>query len=1048
MISSKKKKYIGNGGRSILNYNATHLSDYRNYHKSHKNISYYNRSNKNKSNKNKSNKNKSNKNRSNYRSIKNNIQYRYDTTNNKNSDPLQDWIHKTSQNQLNTKSNNRKVHKNLNNLNTFTTPLDLPDNKGNSYGYWDKETEKTMTAKDYAGPCPYYQDIVAQSNYVFKSGKLVKDDNTHKFKFTAPSPSINYKTNNKRPKNNRSNYNISNYNELTGGGIHWDNINPQRIYISRTPGAIQPGDINNQRYGVNAGQNMPGVSTVQLYSNPQGFGFQHADMVGFSGCQRHDAMAPPASDDNPYNERFFQIFGCGGIVNKVQDIEQLQSGRKTNWNLLFMNRPRGLCYCMSHFIANQAWQPYSWRVAGSDWITKYVNWQIRTCICVMVLYFTPGEGWSRRDGDGNTFFRYLFDLNNAMFLANGVRGIWGDPQGAINDNPWAYMCQNDINNGLSNFPVSNEADIACRDKILEVWNVFLNTYHFYDNYLDQYLYLWWLAGACMGTISNSGDDGARCNYSRIEVMMWRYPWGSTGINGQHEPMGFCQLTRYLTLIQKEYVNSIPAGGPGTGIATSCKYPMGLETPELRQRCQSQPGLTFPPLVSHMRDGHQSAPSRNSTVFENEWANGTFRYLISTNPKYCADWHERRSGWLAGVFSAKRDPNDPTMMPVQYWRHTFGRALAWHSNQGDPYLTICPSRNYVSRNEDGSVNVPKSGQWGYGLEEFVGSWMMIESGRTGWQANAQPWVRSIFCNTLWINGIMWYESIAPLPINGIAQRGATMADYNTRLVWNYHNNFDWNIQNQRARMPYIVDGACHDNPSWVLVFFSQYESLCKLALDFVYHYICWYDNVVGATWREVRDRQFIIYDAFQMAIADAEVLRQFQTNSRREVNNDLNEVFVKLLVLICPPVYAFLTTLFANSASQEGYLDRQYDAVYGSLNDVIAQCNTLGRRVTTVEQNPLDTAEDGNILYNIQRMNSIYQLRAHPRDIQKRDQNAWDFREWYAPEYPIRLEWREHSWFFLGYDGNEWHNINLFTDMTGARNGPKGGPGNRENCIGV
>ena len=959
----------------------------------------------------------------------------------------------------------------------------------NNIGFFDKETEKIMTEKDYPGPLQYYNDLVNEGNYVYQNGKLVKDNYTHNFKFTPPCSSettINYRPNNKRFNNKRSNNkrsnnkksnnkksnnkksnnkksnnkisqntfyplnnNFENYlennNQLIGGGLHWDNLNPQKIYMSNEtiPGPISPGEINNERYGENAGHAMPGVSTAQIYSNSDGFGFAHADMVCFAGCHRHDAAADGPSDDNPFHAKFFQMLACGGIINKVPSIVGV-----TRHNLLFMERPRGCCYSMSHFISRDAWRPRAWLEGKTSWLNTYVKWQLRTCICVMVTSFTMGPEvwWSRRDVQGHTFFRYMFDLNNAKFLASAeLRHLWGDPTDRnIQNNPWAYMCQQDLDRGLSDFPVSNEGDVVCKDAIASVWRNFLDTYWHFDNYLDQYLYLWWLAGSCMGTYNFGGDE----KYSRLEIFMYRYPWGSTGEHGQTEPMGLCQITRFLSLIQKPYINSIPFYGPGSEVNPNTIFPMNEITPELEIQIRERPGLVLTPHILHLRDGHASAASSQSQIFENEWQGGTFRYMIATNPLYCAGWHERRAGWLAGIFSGKKCANELTIMPVAFWKQTFGRALAWHQNGGNPYLTICPSRAMGGSRDDphDGIAYNKQGQWGYGLEEFVGGWMMMTQGKAGWEPGADDWVRNIYCNTLWVGSISWLQNISA-PDGAEAWKIADMSRYYRYRVWDYNKSFNQNIEDQRLASG-VGSGTCPVQKSWILVFYQMYNSLCKLAFDFAFHYIRWKDNVHDVTWGQVRKRLFKIKKDFTIAIADPVKLYEFKTNKNGEINHSFDEPFVRFLVLIFPPVYAFLTTLFSNSSSQHHFMDPQYGPNrYSNFQEVI-------QTIDTIRNNAMNFSEDANTIYNSQRLNSIYQLQGmHPLklELQKNLQNGFDLREWYAPEIQIKLQWRDTNlagqhkpnWYFIALVQGEEKYVTLFTDLAQYRNERP-----RQNCSDV
>ena len=68
-----------------------------------------------------------------------------------------------------------------NNTHTTTT-------KQTKIGFYDKETEKRMNVKDYPGPCPYYDDVVNEDNYIYQSGKLVKKNKPLQFKYRPPGP--------------------------------------------------------------------------------------------------------------------------------------------------------------------------------------------------------------------------------------------------------------------------------------------------------------------------------------------------------------------------------------------------------------------------------------------------------------------------------------------------------------------------------------------------------------------------------------------------------------------------------------------------------------------------------------------------------------------------------------------------------------------------------------------------------------------------------------------------------------------------------------------
>ena len=940
------------------------------------------------------------------------------------------------------------------------------NNKQTKMGFYDKATEERMNLKDYPGPCPYYSAIVHEDNYIFYNGKLVKNNKPIEFKYRPPGPNIsrinfnrknskrfnfNRKNskrskNKKNPQNNLNSQNnnpYDNYNQLTGGGIHWDNLNPQKIYLNAGPPAlIDHGNTLQTAINLNR-------CTAAVYSNSEGFGFQHSDMVCYPGCGpgEGDRAAQGPSEGYQWNERFFTMFACGGIINKIEGLEG--GGGSENFNLLFMERPRGRCYTMSHFISRQAWQgKHSWLPAkgvpvlqARSWVLTYIRWMLRSCISLMTTAYSDEE-WSIKDVGGHTYFRYIFDYNNALMLASPeLRKLWGDPQDPEpQNNPWAYMCHRDLyQGGIDDFPITNEGDVACRDMILKVWEEFLVTYRAFDNYLDQYLYLWWLAGKCGGFF----DFGAGTpKYSRVEVFLYRYPWASTDNSGpqgspaQHEPMGMGQITRFLSLIQKPYKNSIPFAGPGTEVNPAPTYPMGKDTPELTRL--EGTGTVFPPLTIHLRDGHSSATSNQSIKFDAAWEDGTFRYMICKNPSYCTEWHEGREGWLAGVFSAKKDPNNETMMTISTWKETFGRAFAWHQNGDNPYLTICPSRGMGhNRDSDGGKKYNKQGQWGYGIEEFLGSWMLLDNNRlTGWQQGAEENVRKIFCNTLWVGSMGWLNYI----------HGETMTDYNTRKIWDYNSSFDTNIAALRET-GWRHDSPCPSAPCYVNIFFAQYNCLSWLSFEFCYWYIRWKESTEVVTWRDVREKLKEIKEDFTIAIADPVKLTEFRTNKEGIEAHAFDENFVRFLVLIFPPVYAYLTTLFSNGSSWE-MLEQPFPTQYKNEGE---NGTTVVNHINTLRDNSLNYSEDANIIYNIQRLNSIYALQSEPNpprdgtgiEIQKNLQNGFDIREWYAPDKHIKIQWRTHNhqeqpspnWYFVCRRGNGQElDIDLWTDLNADRHG--------------
>lgn len=834
------------------------------------------------------------------------------------------------------------------------------------------------------------------------------------------------------------------------------------------------------------------------------------------------AIADIFSDPNVINE-FPRPTHCDCIEGrfipnffKLTQLNYIQNGLPIPSRGYFLLSPTTEMFTFSHMIkpGEAFYNPefgYSTDMFNGPWINKYIKWLLYNCISSLYVTGPSLLGHTRLgrvlnistlQGDSDVTIRYIFDKYNweTLKILHTFPGV-GLPN--TRGGPFVKMCQDDLISGLPDWPTETYTDKMIRKYIIKVWTDFIEKAVDFDNYADQYAYLWWLAGGLgldaegvdlfypkvYGIVKQRPDttiEGLYFLTSRVQFMLYEFPFwrqingGDNGVppfyihgdgtakpeDAVSTPSGaglIVQMVRYFTLIQKDYsfrepfaynkndrtkwrivFSEIPFPSSGELIEETVHKTIAKEGDFIKVRA---------PLVVHYRDGHACCSNHHSAFFENEWLKTPYRYLAGTSIHYTTTWHEYRKGWFAGFFSAKKDETDTTIMPLYQWKQTFGRTFCLQANDRHPngYVSVCPPRmmgkggDVMVMNGDGFVEdtslISKVDEWGYGIDEYVGGWMLIDSkGLAGWQDGVEPYCKEIFDNTIYVQ-IMWFHHFLYIPSRLLILlniKESVLIDGQEYHLWqNYiypiinetngerHNNLVGDIDLRGilcngSRIGQDLNLPIFLHPS-IVAFFLKLGACQRLLFD-TFYYIGNYSIFRGKTpsWADVKTYMYNVSDK----IAG---LDKMNTDTPIDLEpymrgTHIDQKHFAVLVHLIPPIYAYFYTLFNNSELATNFSEHQEYRASASEADTYYYVNTFINNVLT------PSTDDATFVFYYKKLYNFYgcvnSVRKHgpKRDYTDLTQftdadkdtyretltdsdpscMGWDMRQWYRPALNVHV----------------------------------------------
>jgi hypothetical protein len=885
------------------------------------------------------------------------------------------------------------------------------------------------------------------------------------------------------------------------------NFIQERKHSKKNIVKTKPQNVKSNQFG----GNMNSMNIPQESGNDDGYGIMVADIF---------------SDPNVVNT-FPRETTCdcveGQFIPNFFKLTQLNYARTTRRELtFFLPCPTTEMFTFSHMIryGDAFFKPdvgYSPSMMDGQWINKYVKWMLYNCISSLYVTGPPLLGETRRprvlnlqtnEGDSDVTIRYIFDKYNweTLKILHTFPGVGLPSEGG---GPFVKMCRDDLNTGLTDWPTETNTDKRIKECIIRVWTNFLTDAHGFDNYADQYAYLWWLAGALghddernliypkvYGLVRNGIDNAVETKYlttSRVQFMLYEFPFwrqimgGNFGVpqfpvhgNGSNKPEGslstpsgaamIVQLVRYFTLIQKNYSSVLPliqetGGNRWKIILDKLSIPKNNgQINEIVSRIINTPeGSLVPivaPLIVHFRDGHASCSSHHSAFFENEWLNTPYRYLTGTSIHYTTIWHEHRKGWFAGLFSGKKNENDDTIMPLYQWKKTFGRAFCLKSpsiEYPNGFVNVCPPR---MMGKEGAMIIGRDGnfvlddslssrqdEWGYGIDEYVGGWMFIDSrGLAGWQDDVEPYCKEIFDNTIYIQ-IMWFHHFLLIPSmlldrlnikqvwlsqgnqGGFPSQKALWDNYINPIVNEYdgemHNRLvgDADLRgilsnggriNEELYLPQILE------PS-IVAFFLKLGACQRLLFD-TFFYIGRYSHFPNnrpTSWADVKTYMYTVSD--ELAGLHKMNLVEPVSLSKYIVNTSIHEDLFAFLVHLIPPIYAYFYTLFNNSELATNFSENQEFVPSADESTTYQLLNTFVSNVLIPRSDDATFVFFYKKLYNFygctksvreggpqRRYNTFSDYSADGETNPDPDCMGWDMRQWYNPGLNVQVGMTENQ----------------------------------------
>lgn len=886
---------------------------------------------------------------------------------------------------------------------------------------------------------------------------------------------------------------------------------------------------NTKKHIININQN----KNKKKYSKKKGQKHKHHSSIKQFGGRINIDISQESENDDGYGIAIADIFSDPHVINmfprvthcdciegkfipnffKLTQLNYTQPIYQTQ--CFFLPSPTTEMFTFSHMIkpGDAFYNPqsgYSPNMLDGLWINKYVKWMLYNCVSSLYVTGPALLGNTRlgrvlnistNEGDSDVTIRYIFDKYNweTLKILHTFPGV-GLPN--TRGGPFVKMCQDDLRSGLPEWPNETDTDKKIRKYIIKVWQDFLSNAINFDNYADQYAYLWWLAGGLglddkgdlfypkvYGVIRQLPDniEGSYFTTSRVQFMFYEFPiWrqntgGDHGVpsfyihgNGSDKPENalstpsgagmIVQLVRYFTLIQKDYSLREPILNDTRGnkwriILSQIQFPTseGLVEEIVNKTMRNTEGNFIKvraPLVVHYRDGHASCSNHHSAFFENEWLHTPYRYLSGTSIHYTTTWHEHRKGWFAGFFSAKKDQSDETIMPLNQWKKTFGRTFCLRAPSPEypnGYVNVCAPRMMGKEKamiigstnefvEDASL-ISKVDEWGYGIDEYVGGWMLIDSnGLAGWQDGVELYCKEIFDNTIYIQ-IMWFHHFLTIP--------STLLDtLNIKEVWlsdgkqgGYHSQvalwekYIYPIVNQYSGREHDIlvgdadirgilcnGGRINENlnlpsilePS-IVAFFLKLGACQRLLFD-TFYYIGSYSKFPRdrpTYWSDVKTYMYTVNDELaglnKMNIDTPISLTSYVANTSIEEN------LFAFLVHLIPPVYAYFYTLFNNSELATNFSEHQE---YIPSTDEQSTYNLIN---TFINKALIPGSDDAVFVFYYKKLYNFYGcVNSVSKGGPKRHYNdftdynitgetnpdpscmGWDMRQWYNPALNVQV----------------------------------------------
>ena len=689
-----------------------------------------------------------------------------------------------------------------------------------------------------------------------------------------------------------------------------------------------------------------GAGTVIIEENDDGFGFRISNLLSkdFIDTSLSTVFGPRTcgcDPENEYIENFMKI-------TKLTKIISNNGTKEHNFATIGENSQECEVYCTSNYLNTETLNVFKsgleglrqyWIAPGEptgnlktikDNLTKYIQWIFYHIASTIHISSALENGRSER-----IKIRFLFDKTNWDIL-NSIETT------NLDDSPFILLARDILSNDCPVYPKNKPINLDTIAYMKYAVGEFINECTS-NNYSigEQYMLLLFYAANSLNLAVTDKLEVFFYEFPSLQVqipLQKPLPNGITHIttNSISESMG--QIVRFISLMQTAYSYN------GADI--------------------------IPPRAVHFRDGHASCTSYNSFIFENNWLLSEYKYLSGQSLHYTREWHEFRKGSFAGFFSAKRAPEDTSIMPIEEWKNTFGRAFCAQRNS-QQLIRVCPHRQHNAFQ-----------QYGYGIDEFTMSYMYLdENKKSGWEDDSQPYIQEIYNNTLyvpttWLSFIGTTGMVEFILDDRYYTKGKNDQEVDDikriidlKVLDRYR---DLDIKNARpigeTADPTIMTTR-------IQIFYYQFVSLTCLIYNYFYLFYKQANNR-SPTWRELIDYMYTLKDAVASGV------NPFDNQT------PLNDSTLSFALLV-PPVYSTFNTLFNNS-----------DNLYNFENTTFvpyADDATVNANMLQFFNNALLDGPEATLIKNYCKIYSIYDILSG-----REPWYGWDLRQWYDDNENIHI----------------------------------------------
>jgi hypothetical protein len=692
-----------------------------------------------------------------------------------------------------------------------------------------------------------------------------------------------------------------------------------------------------------------GAGTVIIEENDDGFGFRISNLLSndFIDTSLSTVFGPRrcgCDPENEYIENFMKI-------TKLKQISNGPSNSPSVFNFATIGSDNQECevYCMSNYLNTETLNVFKSGLVGlheywirpgepignlktiKDTLTKYIQWIFYHIASTIYISYELDKDRHKR-----IKIRFLFDKTNWDIL-NSIETT------NLDDSPFILLARDILLNDCPVYPRNKKINLDTIKYMKYALGLFINECTS-NNYSigEQYMLLLFYAANSLNLDVPDKLEVFFYEFPSLQVqipLQKPLPNGITHITTNSNSESIGQIVRFISLMQTAY-----------------RY---------------ERAVIIPPKIVHFRDGHACCTSYNSFIFENSWLLSNYRYLSGQSLHYTREWHEFRKGSFAGFFSAKRDPDDTSIMPIEQWKNTFGRAFC-AQRDSQKVMKVCPHRQHNAVQ-----------QYGYGIDEFTMSYIYLdENKKSGWEPDSQPYIQEIYKNTLYVP-TTWLSVIGSTGIvDFIIKKEYYTKGKSQREVDIIKSMIDLQVSkryqalNINAR-PIGETADPNIMTPRIQIFYYQFASLTCLIYNCFYLFYKRANDNRSPTWLE------LIYYMYTWKDAVARGVNPFDNQT------PLDDQTLSFALLV-PPVYSTFNTLFNNSDNLYNFENTTF-VPYADDATVITNIQEFFKNAS------LYGKPEATLIKNYCKIYSIYDILSETEPWY-----GWDLRQWYDDNEDIHV----------------------------------------------